>query len=381
VIGPGALALVLVLGAPGDGLTEELSVRILGRIHPTSVRLSRSGEAHVAAVSGEALWIDGRPGEGGRSFPPGRWRVEADGGPARQYVGAVTVWRDGGEVAVVVRLALEEYVASVVAAETEQGTPFEALKALAVVARSYGASARGRHEGADLCDLAHCQVMGAAGAGAHRASAEAAARATSGEVLRVEDGRVAVAPFHAACGGHTADPAEVFGGEGTGASAVPDPGCGPAPWQVQIEEHLLARIAGSVLAQGNGDRAPVPIEALRFLRGKGGHVIQVAGTGSAVGGEAFTRAIDRALGHGRVRSARFEVRRSGSALRVIGSGIGHGVGLCQAGAARRAAEGQGYGQILRHFFPQAHLDPAALRSDPAGQPAPRWAPLNRTSSR
>ena len=62
MIGPAALALLLVVAAAGDGLPEELSVRILGRIHPTSVRLSRSGEAHVAAVSGEGLWIDGRPG-------------------------------------------------------------------------------------------------------------------------------------------------------------------------------------------------------------------------------------------------------------------------------------------------------------------------------
>ena len=381
MIGPASLALLLLLGAAGGGLPQELSVRVLGRFHPSSVRISRPGEAHVAVVSSEGLWVDGRPAAAGRSFPAARWRVEADGGPPRSYVGAVTVWRDGGEVAVVVRLPLEEYVASVVAAETEPGTPLEALKALAVVARSYSVTARGRHEGADLCDLAHCQVMGPSGAGAHRASAAAAARGTAGQVLRVEDGSVAAAPFHAACGGHTADPVEVFGGDGTGAAAVPDPGCAPVPWQVEVGEQVLARVAGRELAQGKAPASPVPVESLRFLRGQGGYVIQVVGAGSAVGGEAFTRALDRALGHGRVRSARFEARRSGGAVQITGSGIGHGVGLCQSGGARRAADGQGYKRILGHFFPRARLDPPSVRSDPAGQPAPRWAPLSKTSSR
>ncbi len=389
MIGPGAVLLAMALGgpggpgSPGGGLPYDVSVRVLGRLHPSSVRISRPGEAHVVVASGGRLRVDGEPGEGTRSFPAGRWRVEPDGGKARVYEGAVSVSRSGEEVAVVVHLALEEYVASVVAAETEKGTPIEALKGLAVVARSYAASARGRHAGSDLCDLAHCQVMGSHGSGVHRASAEAAARLTAGQALRVDGGAVAAAPFHAACGGHTADPAEVLGGEGPGAAAVPDPGCAPVPWQVRVEDKLLARVAGQELARGSEARSSVPVDALRFLRGKGGYVIQVADGDAVVGGEAFTRALDRALGHGRVRSARFEVRRSGSGLRVTGSGVGHGVGLCQAGSARRAAEGHGYEQILRHYFPRAQLDPApgALTSVPAGPPAPRSAPLNRTSSR
>ncbi len=379
--GTGALALAILLGATGSGLPEELSVRILGRLHPSSVRITRPGEAHVAAVSGDRLWVDGRVAAEPRSFPAGRWRVEVDGVPARPYVGAITLSRDGREVEVVVRIGLEEYVASVVAAETEMGTPLEALKALAVVARSYAASARDRHEGADLCDLAHCQVMGPAGTGVHRAAAVAAARSTSGQALRVDGERVAEALFHAACGGHTADPAEVFGGEGTGAAAMPDPGCAPAPWQARVGEPLLARVAGREFAAGRGIETPVPVDALRFLRGKGGYVIQVAGEDAVVRGETFTRALDRALGHGRVRGSRFEVRRSEGALRITGSGIGHGVGLCQTGAARRAGEGQGYEQILRHYFPRAHLDPAVLTLGPAEPTAPPWAPLSRTSSR
>ena len=112
-------------------------------------------------------------------------------------------------------------------------------------------------------------------------------------------------------------------------------------------------------------------------------MVRVSSGGSVVGGEAFARALDRSLGHGQVRSARFEVQRSAGSLRLVGSGTGHGVGLCQAGAARRAAEGQGYAQILRHYFPRARidLDGSSLTPGSAERPAPHWAPLSRTSSR
>jgi stage II sporulation protein D len=379
----GTIALCIAVAAADPGLPREVSVRVLGRLHPAEVRLSRPGEVHVAVVAGGRLWVDARAVDGAHPFPEGRWRLTVRGAPARDYVGTVSVSAQGDEVAVVVRAPLEEYVESVVAAETELGTPIEALKALAVVVRSYAAAAPGRHAGTDLCDLAHCQVMGTPVPAAHRASARVAARSTAGQVLRLEGGAIASAGFHAACGGHTADPREVFGGEGTGAAAVPDPGCPLSPWQVSIPEPLLVRVARRELSSGDPAPAEVRVDDLRFLRGQGGFVVQVVGGDSAAGGEAFVRALDRSVGHGKVRSARFQIHREGNSVRLAGSGVGHGVGLCQAGSARRAAEGQGYERILRHYFPHARPGTArqALTSGWAGPPAPRSAPLNRTSSR
>jgi peptidoglycan hydrolase-like amidase len=56
-----------------------------------------------------------------------------------------------------------------------------------------------------------------------------------------------------------------------------------------------------------------------------------------------------------VRSARFRIREEGGAILLSGSGLGHGVGLCQAGSARRAALGEGYAEILRYYFARARL--------------------------
>ena len=43
--------------------------------------------------------------------------------------------------------------------------------------------------------------------------------------------------------------------------------------------------------------------------------------------------------------------------RVIlhGSGWGHGVGLCQIGAANMARHGHGYAEILQHYYPGSIL--------------------------
>ena len=42
-------------------------------------------------------------------------------------------------------------------------------------------------------------------------------------------------------------------------------------------------------------------------------------------------------------------------LRLEGRGWGHGVGLCQIGAAVMASKGYTYKQILEHYYPHATL--------------------------
>ena len=84
-------------------------------------------------------------------------------------------------------LAIEDYVAEVVAGEADPQAADAAHEALAVAVRTYALANRGRHaaEGFDLCDSTHCQVLRPATPRARRA-----ASATAGRVLLV-NGRVA----------------------------------------------------------------------------------------------------------------------------------------------------------------------------------------------
>ena len=55
-------------------------------------------------------------------------------------------------------------------------------------------------------------------------------------------------------------------------------------------------------------------------------------------------------------SSAFIVDREGNDFILIGAGWGHGVGLCQIGAAVMADQGYTYDQILAHYFPGSKLE-------------------------
>lgn len=61
------------------------------------------------------------------------------------------------------------------------------------------------------------------------------------------------------------------------------------------------------------------------------------------------------LGPQSMRSTRFWVRREGDLFVIEGSGSGHGVGLCQAGALSRAEAGESPDAIIRYYYPGASL--------------------------
>ena len=61
------------------------------------------------------------------------------------------------------------------------------------------------------------------------------------------------------------------------------------------------------------------------------------------------------LSESHLKSSAFEVSWKGDRLILEGSGWGHGVGLCQIGAAVMGARGYGYDEILRHYYPGATI--------------------------
>ena len=63
--------------------------------------------------------------------------------------------------------------------------------------------------------------------------------------------------------------------------------------------------------------------------------------------------IRRVLSESHLKSSAFDVRFEGDKVILEGKGWGHGVGLCQIGAAVMATEGYTYDQILSHYYPGA----------------------------
>jgi stage II sporulation protein D len=72
-----------------------------------------------------------------------------------------------------------------------------------------------------------------------------------------------------------------------------------------------------------------------------------------ISAEDFQLAVGESLGWSRIPSTWFEVSRQGDTFSFHGRGWGHGVGLCQKGAAAMAAQGRTMREILAQYFPGA----------------------------
>jgi hypothetical protein len=119
---------------------------------------------------------------------------------SRRYRGRLEIRPESHELRVVVIMALETAVASIVAAESPPHAPLEALKAQAVATRSFLLAGKGRHRGFDFCDTTHCQFLRSP-PGSTTAAFQASA-ATRGLVLSYKQ-EVFAAMYSASCGGRT----------------------------------------------------------------------------------------------------------------------------------------------------------------------------------
>jgi stage II sporulation protein D len=70
-----------------------------------------------------------------------------------------------------------------------------------------------------------------------------------------------------------------------------------------------------------------------------------------IGADEFRLAVGESLGWDRIPSTWFEVSRQGDGFAFHGRGWGHGVGLCQKGAAAMSQQGRSMQEILEQYFP------------------------------
>ncbi|HEY1538846.1 MAG TPA: SpoIID/LytB domain-containing protein, partial [Solirubrobacteraceae bacterium] len=133
------------------------------------------------------------------------------GGPlvwdARAYHGTLVVSSDGGRLAVVNAVDLEDYVRGVIGDEMPHRWPLAALEAQAVAARSYALATLHPRKRFDLFADDRSQVYG--GIGAETPSTLYAATQTEGRILTY-GGRVATTYFFSTSGGRTADVRDVW---------------------------------------------------------------------------------------------------------------------------------------------------------------------------
>ena len=209
-----------------------------------------------------------------------------------------------------------------------------------------------------------------------------AIRATAGEILLDASGNLVDTRFSKCCGGIT----EVFSScwqprEESGLTSVDDPWCdlsqlspddrlkvlrsilkdydlingGGFQWEaITTAEEVKSRLhqkfnrdIGEILDIAVVKRGPAGRAILLSLKGSEGEL--------ELGKELMIR---RLLAPAHLYSSRIEIEHDATdrgIFHIHGRGWGHGVGLCQIGAARMALEGFDYRAILSHYYPGSHL--------------------------
>ncbi len=184
------------------------------------LRSDRVGDAALApatrhlAVGGDGAKLTAAPARDG-----GAVRVAERSG--RSYRGAIDAFAHNGALAVVNRVGLETYVASVVGAELDASWPAEALKAQAVAARTYVLKQGWKYGVAHVTDTTSDQAY--RGTEREFPVILAAAEATAGERLTNSAGALLDAFYSSNAGGRTADPVEVWGTPIPGLASTPSP--------------------------------------------------------------------------------------------------------------------------------------------------------------
>lgn len=249
---------------------------------------------------------------------------------------------------IVRKMPLETYIEGVVAAEMDPNWPIEALKAQAIVARTFtlekiqrgGVPTRGTDASTDPKEF---QAYDAAKVNDR---VREAVRSTRGQAITY-GGKPIQAWFHASSGGKTATPEEGLG-QKMGAlpyvSVVPDmPASSPQTWARRFSASEVASAAR---------KAGVPVgdsvSSIQIGRkGPSGRAETLIINGKTVSAPALRLA----LGGEKMKSTLLEeVKLEGDTVYMRGRGYGHGVGMSQWGAWVMALRGKKAQDIIRYYY-------------------------------
>lgn len=309
-------------------------------------------------------------------------------------------------------IGIEDYLTSVISSEMSATSHMELLKAHAVTSRSWVLCPimrqeknhetvkgirnerkriiwyeRDAHTNFDVCADDHCQrYQGITRVSAAADSVRKAIEATWGLVIRDEKGEVCDARFYKCCGGKTELFENAWADEHYSYLECVEDSATPGGrsfcdtqdkrilsqvlngydqetadfyrWTVRYSAEELSRIAF--------ERSGIDFGMLQDLkpvrRGPSDRIIELEVIGTKcsmiIGKELEIR---RILSKSHLYSSAFNVEitrdeaGNATAFTLNGHGWGHGVGLCQIGAAVMAEEGYPYEEILTHYFPNSKL--------------------------
>ena len=285
-----------------------------------------------------------------------------------------------GSWTLVQEVPIEVYLNGVVPHEIGAGSPTEALKAQAILARTWAVANQGRFniDGYHLCSDTQCQVYSDPSLAGSRL--RQALRSTTGQVL-TWNGKAVHGVYSASNGGISAGLEEVWqasaqpylkpfiDGDAAARTALALPITDDDQVRAVLqrqglygETHPRYRWSRTYSAQHLGALATAAGQGIGVVqqvkvdgRGPSGRVLNLQLIGTTGTWTLVRDQIRRRLRG--LPSTLFVVESQGPAFWIFdGGGFGHGSGLSQAGAIDLAGRGWSSERILSHYFPGAQLE-------------------------
>lgn len=257
-------------------------------------------------------------------------------------------------------LGMDEYLLGVVSAEMPASFEQEALKAQAIVARTYTVytieHSNSKHEGADICDDYKCcqawiskedrlNKWEEASRESNWAKIEEAVNSTKGKIVTY-NGEAIDAFFHSNSGGKTEEVANVWGGanlpylqsvETSGEDAYTQYSSEVEFTKSEFEDKIKSNHPDFSIDYNQQD-------CIKTLETTTGGRVKTVKLGNL---ELSGVEVRNLLG---LRSANFTVEISENNIKFIVKGYGHGVGMSQTGADALAKQGENYENIIKHYY-------------------------------
>lgn len=261
------------------------------------------------------------------------------------YSGNLEVWKGTNGLYIINELPLESYIENVVVTEIGANWELEAIKAQAVISRTYAVNKK--NSSANPKFHITSSVLHQAYKGNNTQIQIAyAVKQTEGEILTY-NGKPIEAFYHSTCGGKTEDPAEVFGKSLPYLKPV-EAVCSLSPYAAWERKIPFPEIEKALDIIGIKD-----ITVSEFTpSGRVKHLSVEHGSGQTV---IKSTELRKLLGWNRLPSTNFTLHKNDSLVTFEGSGYGHGVGLCQWSALQMARDGKNYKEILSYFYPGTEI--------------------------
>ncbi len=257
-------------------------------------------------------------------------------------------------------IKLDEYLYGVVSSEMPANFEMEALKAQAVVARTYTIykmlNDGKKHEGANICDNSACCQAWITKEGRMERWEESlresnwnkiveAVNSTQGKIITYK-GVPINAFFHSNSGGTTETTANVWGGTGYPYLQSVETS-GEDTYSQYSSEVVLTKqnFINKIKEKHNNFEIDFNVtDCIKILEYTEGNRVKKVKIGNLELSGVEVRTI---LG---LKSANFIIAIEGENIKFKVTGYGHGVGMSQTGADSMAKSGSNYEEIIKHFY-------------------------------